>query len=80
MPMYFFHIHHVDGTISTDDVGAEFSSAQQAREEATLVLSEMTRELRPHIGVEQITIRLIDESGQEIARRSAQSIAEDFGE
>jgi hypothetical protein len=46
MPRYFFNIHHLDPSHDgTDDLGEELEDDQAAWKEATLVASEMFRDI-----------------------------------
>lgn len=78
MAMYYFHTRQADGVEVTDVVGVEFESAAKAREEANHALAEMLQDLKPDDGVTVVEIRVHNEHGATIARRSARFEVEDF--
>jgi len=66
MPMFYFHVRTVDGTIEEDTVGAEFMNADQAVREAEQFARELRREAAESAESVEHTIEVTDARGARV--------------
>nr|WP_314262319.1 hypothetical protein [uncultured Devosia sp.] len=79
MPLFFFDVLEVDGSVTTDTTGVDLSSPEAAKHQADLALAEITA--AEIIKSEDFTIRLRvrDQSGAEINCRHVTVSQTSFG-
>lgn len=77
MPMYFFDVLEVDGTVERDVVGVELPDDQQALEAASRTVMSVLMEEAPRHPEFMVQVIVRDTAGNEIGRRDAALIQSD---
>ncbi|RYD61571.1 MAG: hypothetical protein EOP84_35590 [Verrucomicrobiaceae bacterium] len=77
MPMYFFDVLEVDGTVERDVVGIELPGDQQALEAASRTVMSVLIEEAPQHPEFMVQVVVRDAAGNEIGRRDAALIQSD---
>jgi hypothetical protein len=75
MPIYFFDIVQVDGSVTKDTVGTNLADEEAAREEAKRCMAEMASEAIDE-GLSEVRILVRDAAGKRVALRAAYFIEE----
>lgn len=68
MPMYFFHIHTVNGTKHDDTIGAPFDTDEEAMQEARDFTKGVMRDAAEGAETIEHTVEVTDESGRSLIR------------
>jgi len=77
MPMYFFDVVEVDGTVLRDIVVVELDGPQQALDAASETVMSVLLEAAPRHPEFMVQVVVRDEAGSEIGRRDAALIQSD---
>ncbi|CAN7596137.1 DUF6894 family protein [Devosia sp. LjRoot3] len=77
MPMYFFDVVEVDGTVLRDIVVVELDGPQQALDAASKTVMSVLLEEAPRHPEFMVQVVVRDEAGSEIGRRDAALIQSD---
>jgi hypothetical protein len=77
MPMYFFHIHTVDGAKHEDKIGAPFETDEEAIQEARDFTRGVMRDAADHGESVEHAVEVTDESGRSLVRVKYRAMLED---